>query len=389
VQDGCRAVAADGSGNVYVTGTGYRAGSGTDFHTIKYDPAGTQLWEAWYDGPLSGSEGARLIALDGLGNVIVAGNSSFEYEYYDFVTIKYDAQGNELWIARYEGGNEVADLAVDDGGNIILTGTNWDFVTVKYDPDGNELWFAEYDGPGDGYGPAEDRPGALAIDAAGNVYVTGSSVTFSTPGFAPETQCEITVGEPAPRRASQAACSPEYHASGATYTSDYTTVKYDPNGYQLWVIHYTGPLDLYFWDNRATDVAVDDAGNVYVTGNRSAYYMLLHDVVTIKYSPFGTELWKVAYDGPAHCKDEATSLAVDSAGDVYVAGSSVGQGTRKDYLTIKYSESIPGLWGVASTEASARTSAHVPASRVVSGIAVLFVPLLTVMFWKRARRRRA
>ncbi len=382
-QDSGTSVAVDAQGDIFVTGSAYRAGSGIDFHTLKYDSAGNTLWEAFYDGPLGGPDVAAIVALDATGNVVVAGNSSFESAYNDVVLIKYDSQGNELWVEQ-PGCIEFADLAVDQWNNVIVTCGNYNYVTVKYDPDGNELWIAEYEGPGDGYGHSSDWPAALTVDSVGNVYVTGESKSFLTPGFAPLTQCALFVGEPAPRRTSGATCSPEFHASGATSTSDYATVKYDPDGNELWVARYEGLLDLYFWDERATDVALDNAGNVYVTGNRSAYYMVMNDVVTIKYSPFGTELWKVAYDGRARCIDEATSIAVDGAGAVYVAGGSIGRGTREDYFTIKYSESSPSLWTApASAEAAGHGSEVVSVSNRIGLLCAFVVPLLIVVLLRR------
>jgi len=308
------------------------------------------------------------------------------------LAIKYDSQGNELWVARYEDSGELIDLAVDSGGNIILTGASspygGDYLTVKYDPDGNEVWAVEYDGqfedPATGGG--HDQPSALAVDSAGNVYVTGASVSSSGLGcFGPNTPaCELTAGEPVPYNPYPAAAGGDYHADCAYATYDFATVKYGPDGNLLWVARYAGFLDLPWWDEQPTDLAVDAAGNVYVTGYRSWMWMLLHEIVTVKYSPFGTELWRVAYDGPAFCTDEATSIAVNHAGDVFVAGGSIGIGTRKDYVTIKYSESAFYIWTVpASAEAAGPGHQGATASSRFGVIFAFFSPLLALALLRR------
>jgi hypothetical protein len=76
---------------------------------------------------------------------------------------------------------------LDAAGNVYVTGSSpgivdingfyhSDIVTIKYDTDGNEMWLARYNGP-DNY---DDGAAALAVDAAGNVNVTGYSVGWST-----------------------------------------------------------------------------------------------------------------------------------------------------------------------------------------------------------------
>lgn len=53
---------------------------------------------------------------------------------------------------------------------MYVTGWSSDYVTVKYDAEGNELWLMRYDGAG-----GQDRSQGIALDAKGNVYVTGWS----------------------------------------------------------------------------------------------------------------------------------------------------------------------------------------------------------------------
>jgi hypothetical protein len=199
---------------------------------------------------------------------------------HDFTTIKYDPQGNEVWVGRY-GGTEhdgAYAIALDREANVYVTGfmeNYWlDYLTVKYDTDGNELWATTWQGQDN------DEAFAIAVDDFGNVYVTGSSSSFGT------------------------------HA-------DYLTIKYDTNGTELWVARYDGPgvID----DDIPHDIAVDTRGNVYVTG-WSKGTGTGHDYVTIKYDNDGNELWVARYDGPYGGLDEAIAVNVDSSG-VYVTGT--------------------------------------------------------------------
>jgi hypothetical protein len=74
-------------------------------------------------------------------------------------------------------------MALDAAGNVYVTGKSssssmhFDYATVKYDPDGNEQWVARYNGPGNGSSSAS----AIALDAGGKVYVTGQSPGAGTP----------------------------------------------------------------------------------------------------------------------------------------------------------------------------------------------------------------
>src|SRR5437667_5698198 len=92
----------------------------------------------------------------------------------------------ERWVARYNGrGSGVeraAAIAVDTSGNVYVTGTTLgsgtgnDYTTIKYDSAGQEAWVARYNGPAND----DDQAYAIALDASGNVYVTGESIDLDT-----------------------------------------------------------------------------------------------------------------------------------------------------------------------------------------------------------------
>lgn len=326
------ALAVDTLGNVYVTGRSMSPDAGYDYATIKYDPEGNQLWATRYSGP--GDDRATALALDSFGNVFVTGYSSNATTSYDYLTIKYDSNGKELWTRRYDGPIHYQDranaLAVDQAGNVYVTGysmgfhTGRDYATVKYDPEGNELWVARYNGPE----KTEDSASAVAVDNLGNVYVTGTS-------------------------------------SNAVSGADYLTVKYDAAGNQLWANPYNGPGNA---SDMANTLVVDVSGNVYVTGT-SADTVNGTDYATIKYDSAGNQIWAARYDGEGKADDCATGLALDAAGQVYVSGSSTGAGTGTDYATVKYHTNGNQLWtarynGSGSTNDSANAVAVDGAGRV-------------------------
>jgi len=172
-------IAVDSSGNVYVTGESYGSGQGDDYATIKYSPDGNELWVARYNGPGNSDDRAEAIALDSSGNVYVTGYSTGDGTNKDYATIKYSPDGNELWVARYNGPGNGSDsgraIALDSSGNVYVAGTSYgsgtgyDCTTVKYAPDGTELWVVSYNGPVNG----SDRAKAIAVDSSGNIYVGG------------------------------------------------------------------------------------------------------------------------------------------------------------------------------------------------------------------------
>ena len=134
------------------------------------------------------------MAVDAGGNVYVTGRSFGSLSGSDYATIAYSGAGQPLWTNRYDGpgnGGDAANaLAVDASGNVVVTGWSdnaggvyWDYATVAYSSDGKPLWTKRYNGPGN----RREEPGGVAVDPSGNVYVTGFSEALGS-GDDPATQ---------------------------------------------------------------------------------------------------------------------------------------------------------------------------------------------------------
>jgi uncharacterized membrane-anchored protein len=91
--NGARTIAVDGNGNVFVTGSSRGRDGYSDYATIKYSGAGVPLWTNRYDGTGNGNDSAIALAVDGSGNVFVTGSSIGTSGDYDYTTIKYSGAG--------------------------------------------------------------------------------------------------------------------------------------------------------------------------------------------------------------------------------------------------------------------------------------------------------
>jgi hypothetical protein len=179
--DSATAMTVDKAGNVYVTGQSNGAGSDYDYATIKYDTNGVQKWVRRYSGPGSGWNYATGIAVDSIGNVYVTGRSQGGSSSDDYATIKYDTNGVKKWVRTYNGpgnGHDCASaIAVDGTGNVYVTGSatgtgrTADYATIKYNTNGVQKWVRRYNGPGNGW----DQTPSIAVDSSESVYVTGGS----------------------------------------------------------------------------------------------------------------------------------------------------------------------------------------------------------------------
>ena len=116
----------DGAGNF--VGTGYTISDGNyrDFLTVKFDENGDTLWWATKNGNQSGNDEANFVAIDALGNVYVAGYSDGGITEDDIMLVKFNSSGVRLWDTTWNSPASFddipTDMAIDGNGNIFICG---------------------------------------------------------------------------------------------------------------------------------------------------------------------------------------------------------------------------------------------------------------------------
>jgi uncharacterized delta-60 repeat protein len=369
-----RSLAVDPSGNVYVTGQSQGVSTGNDYTTIKYDSKGIQLWVARYNGPDNGDDAATSLAIDNTG-VYVTGSSQGTNSGKDFLTIKYDLDGNKLWEARYnspENGDDFAQtLVIDNSGNVYVTGTGNGtqgaeggssylpqvtnpsgakgyYTTIKYDRNGQQLWVSQYKATG----YLDDIPHAIKVDSSGNVYVTGESMNsdtgydYATIKYNTDGRQQWAVRYEGNMKGADGAFAMTLDNSGNILVTgystglvngmnvwEYATIKYDTGGNLVWVARYSGPRG----DNIPYSITTDSDENVYVTGvsgfikyDNTAY----ENYATVKYNKNGNQLWSARYSDSNESNNIAEALALDASGNVYVTGVNYPKGADYAAITI-------------------------------------------------------
>lgn len=273
-----------------------------------------QWWQMRYSSPAAGSQDtSAAITTDVSGNVYTAGWVNGYSTGTDIVLIKYNSvTGDTAWVRQYTGPgvNEDKALAItsDNLGFVYVTGFSFqptrDIVTLKYDMAGNLQWASTFNGSNNG----GDYGFAIEVDGSGNVYVAGRSDEGGLQHF--------------------------------------TTIKYNSTGVQQWAAVYNGPLSQSF--DQAQDIAVDNSGNVYVTGYTSVFQNFsTADYLTLKYNSGGNLEWDERYNGTGNSEDQAIKIiAVNNA--VYVTGRSDSLNGNYNFYTIKYRDNNGDIQAAAS-----------------------------------------
>lgn len=308
------AIGRDGAANTIITGPSYGGATGMDWATVKYAPDGALLWVRRLDGPAHADDYANGLAVDQGGDIYVTGSVTTATATTSTTglceTVKYGADGSVVWRRTYSGSpNSTGNaIALDAAGNVYVTGVvedaggGWSMVTIAYAPNGDRLWAKHY-------GSDRTIGRAIAIDSMGSVCVAGEN--------------------------NSAVIVLKYSSSG---TLQWTA---SPSG-----IAYTGagPGQLPLAIDGSDDIVV--AGSAVVGENGTG---TLYNYAVVRLSPEGAVVWKRRYAGPAGVggDNEATGVAVDPSGDVIVTGMSApfaGNAYDFDVATVKYSPSGQTLW---------------------------------------------
>lgn len=358
------------TGDTYVAGATVTMNGTTDILLTKYYANGTFAWTQQYNGLANAIDFAAGIYVDNSQNVYVTGtvsNDTNNVTLTDLILIKYDNDGNQQWVATYDGGvgglDIGKDIIVDDSnGNVYVTGGshnssyNSDILTICFDVSGVQQWVntKDYNSLDDvGYkismprGPSELLITGAFTSSTNNYKLTNieidasngniSSITTST---AVTTSSVDVVNDVVIDAQKNIYITGGYNVSGQGL--NYYTMKMDSNLVIQWQQYYNGTSNL---NDVAKGLDVDNSGNVYVTGYSTSSSQG-RNFVTIKYNSAGSQQWAQTFNNSSNTDDEASDVVVDSLLNVYVTGSSISTLNQSDYYTIKYNSAGTKIWDI-------------------------------------------
>ncbi len=354
---------------VYISG-----GTDNTLITMKIDSEGELIWEEEYFFPGSGYTQASEIKIDQYNNIYVTGFcDNWNLNTTDYIIIKYDQFGNELWatVCDYIGymPNSIVWLDIDEQQNAYIasrfaTGsTNSDYITIKYDIDGQELWHEIHDGV---YG-GDDVPSDILVDGSGNIFVLGLS-EMAYEDYDISLIKYNSIGELQWEERYNAHCEYRYLYPRMVLDEsenicligmdavepdnyDFAIMKFDQDGNMLWSNSYNGTMP-NSWDHPE-DLAIDEEGNIHILGSIQNEYSYT-DMVILKYSTNGDLIWEEIYSSDyGSVNDYAAAITLDIINDVYIAGM-----MEYCFNTVKYSSDGEPLWEIYWDEPELRYDAY-------------------------------
>ncbi|NUM51770.1 MAG: hypothetical protein HUU48_11710, partial [Flavobacteriales bacterium] len=133
----------DASGNVYVTGSVFTSSNDSnDVITLKYNSSGVLQWDEIYNGSSSLNDGGTSLQLDASGNVYVSAFTQDANNGSDFLLLKYNNSGTQLWAKVFDLNNahdvpvslRITSTRVTIAGATQVGAVDWDYLSVAYNP---------------------------------------------------------------------------------------------------------------------------------------------------------------------------------------------------------------------------------------------------------------
>lgn len=382
------AVAVDGSDNMIMAGyfslSSLTPGTATlvsngsaDGWVVKYNSSGTMQWAAKIGD--TGSEYANAVAADASGNIYVSGyftsatlsigsSTLINAGGNDIFLAKYDASGNPQWAVSYGNtGNETSTgLATDASGNVYITGYygsgttltmgatiltnsgNNDWYVAQVNSSGVVQWAKRFGGTGNDYATG------IKTDNSSNVVVTGY---FSSSTMAVGSTTLATTG-----------------------SNDCFITKLSSLGTVSWAVKFGGTSS-----DISNAVSIDGSGNIFTTGAFNSATVAIgtttltnagttsyQDLFVCSYSPAGAPLWAGSIG--SNLNEIAYGIAADASGNIYVPLAytsptlAVGTSTytngsysgSQDYIIAKLNGAGTALWSSSSSSNASTVWGEIP-----------------------------
>ncbi len=354
-------VAFDRSGNVYAAAT-VNTGASEDIVVVKYSAAGAFRWATPpYDGGSNGADQVEELAVDGKGNVVVLGESD-RTGLTGIVVLKYDKNGAMAWAepTRWDpdpgdpdaGSDWVDDLALDGKGDIYVAGSNEylgleNAIILKVTgADGTKQkgWVYE-PRHGDSSSFDELAVRGSSVVATGSVWnkgVDGSEnalVAKFDRGLQEKAWKEWGVGNKSEEWFGAAVID----GKGSVFVTgtQWVAGKYG----KAVTMKLDAKLKKVVWskaympasrDAETWYITRDGAGSIYVAGVKNANIGRA-SYLTLKYSPAGVRKWVNVWSGGGGGPEgDPTGLVLGSRDGVYVGGHAWGKGGVHQAVLLKY-----------------------------------------------------
>jgi len=303
---GSEVLVTDSTGEfIYISGA-----EGNIINTMKIDPAGNVVWEESFIFPGSCYAAACEIKMDQFNNIYVSGYcDNWSIYTTNYVVIKYDQDGNELWatVCDYVDylANSIVWLDIDEQQNVYVatryaTGnTISDYLIIKYDINGVEQWHTIHDGI-----YCDDVPSDIVVDDSGNIFVIGLSEM-------------------------------------ADNDYDFLLQKYNPSGDLQWEERYNSHVDYSYLFPR---IALDHSGNICLIGMQKIDDQD-YNIVIMKFDQFGNTMWTQSYNGTyQNSWDKPVDLVIDNENNIHILGSVQNEYSYTDMVILKFSPEGDLIW---------------------------------------------